>query len=144
MTSLDGINGRSIQTLLRGENDSKHLDEIRATDKAPRSSSKLTPLSVVFSTLFSVFYLVMKHCFSCLIYLRKAFIICPTLERLSQAPPPAVYCKWIAEKNTPEIKDNQVQMNFNNFINLKSFPSCRYDAVERLPGALLSFWYTFA
>ena len=88
MTSLDGINGRSIQTLLRGENDSKHLDEIRATDKAPRSSSKLTPLSVVFSTLFSVFYLVMKHCLSCLIYLRKAFIICPTLERLSQAPPP--------------------------------------------------------
>ena len=31
MTSLDGINGRSIQTLLRGENDSKQLDEIQAT-----------------------------------------------------------------------------------------------------------------
>ena len=30
MTSLDGINGRSIQTLLRGENDSKQLDEILA------------------------------------------------------------------------------------------------------------------
>ena len=31
MTSLDGINGRSIQTLLKGENDSKQSDEIRAT-----------------------------------------------------------------------------------------------------------------
>ena len=31
MTSLDGINGRSIQTLLRGENDSKQSDEIQAT-----------------------------------------------------------------------------------------------------------------
>ena len=28
-TSLDGINGWSIQTLLRGENDLKHLDEIQ-------------------------------------------------------------------------------------------------------------------
>ena len=31
MTSLDGINGRSIQTLLRGENDSKQSDEFQAT-----------------------------------------------------------------------------------------------------------------
>ena len=31
MTSLDGINGWSIQTLLRGENDSKQSDEFRAT-----------------------------------------------------------------------------------------------------------------
>ena len=31
MTSLDGINGRSIQTLLRGENDSKQSDEIQAS-----------------------------------------------------------------------------------------------------------------
>ena len=30
-TSLDGITGRSIQTLLRGENDSKQSDEIQAT-----------------------------------------------------------------------------------------------------------------
>ena len=30
MTSLDGINGWSIQTLLRGENDLKQLDEIQA------------------------------------------------------------------------------------------------------------------
>ena len=30
VTSLDGINGRSIQTLLRGENDSKQSDEIKA------------------------------------------------------------------------------------------------------------------
>ena len=28
--SLDGINGRSIQTLLRGENDSKQSDEFQA------------------------------------------------------------------------------------------------------------------
>ena len=31
MTSLDGINRRSIQTLLRGENDSKQSDEIQAS-----------------------------------------------------------------------------------------------------------------
>ena len=31
MTSLDGINGRSIQMLLRGESDSKQSDEIQAT-----------------------------------------------------------------------------------------------------------------
>ena len=31
--SLDGINGWSIQTLLRGENDSKQSDEIQATPK---------------------------------------------------------------------------------------------------------------
>ena len=30
VTSLDGINGRSIQTLLRGENDSKQSDEFQA------------------------------------------------------------------------------------------------------------------
>ena len=29
---------------------------------------KNTPLRVVFSTVFSVFHLVMKHCVSCLIY----------------------------------------------------------------------------
>ena len=31
MKSLDDINGRSIQTLLRGENGSKQSDEIQAT-----------------------------------------------------------------------------------------------------------------
>ena len=31
MTSLDVINGRSIQTLLREENDSKQSDEIQAS-----------------------------------------------------------------------------------------------------------------
>ena len=31
MTSLDGINGPSIQTLLRGESDSKQSDEFQAT-----------------------------------------------------------------------------------------------------------------
>ena len=30
--SLDGINGRSIQTLLRGENDSKQSDEFQARE----------------------------------------------------------------------------------------------------------------
>ena len=32
VTSLDGINDRSIQTLLRGENDSKQSDEFQALD----------------------------------------------------------------------------------------------------------------
>ena len=42
MTSLDGINGRSIQTLLRGENESKQSDEIQATatDKATELDKK--------------------------------------------------------------------------------------------------------
>ena len=31
VTSLDGINSWSIQTLLRGENDLKQLDEFQAT-----------------------------------------------------------------------------------------------------------------
>ena len=35
MTSLDGINGRSIQTLLRGENDSKQSDEFQANSGEP-------------------------------------------------------------------------------------------------------------
>ena len=33
---------------------------------------KYTPLRVVFSTLFSVFHLVIKHCISCLIYYLKS------------------------------------------------------------------------
>ena len=36
MTSLDGINGRSIQTLLTGENDSKQSDEFQATELRAR------------------------------------------------------------------------------------------------------------
>ena len=35
MTSLDGINGRSIQTLLSGENDSKQSDEFQAYLSGP-------------------------------------------------------------------------------------------------------------
>ena len=35
---------------------------------------KNTPLHVVFSTLFSVFHLVMKHCISCLIYYLYTFL----------------------------------------------------------------------
>ena len=33
VTSLDGINGQSIQTLLRGENNSKQSNEIQATSR---------------------------------------------------------------------------------------------------------------
>ena len=33
VTSLDGINGQSIQTLLRGENDLKQSNEIQATSR---------------------------------------------------------------------------------------------------------------
>ena len=50
----------------------------------------LSPLRVVFSTLFSVFHLVMKHCISCLIYyvnnhlgnLKKSVILLPLRPRL--------------------------------------------------------------
>ena len=35
---------------------------------------KNTPLRVVFSTLFSVFHLVMKHCVLCLIYYIKDIV----------------------------------------------------------------------
>ena len=35
--SLDGINGRLIQTLLRGENDSKQLNEIQAKKIPPKN-----------------------------------------------------------------------------------------------------------
>ena len=38
MTSLDGINGRSIQTLLRGENDSKQSDEFQAIAESASSN----------------------------------------------------------------------------------------------------------
>ena len=37
VTSLDGITGRSIQTLLRGENDSKQLDEFQASALSTRT-----------------------------------------------------------------------------------------------------------
>ena len=40
---------------------------------SPLEVRKNTPLRVVFSTLFSVFHLVMKHCISCLIYYVKGF-----------------------------------------------------------------------
>ena len=36
--------------------------------KSDEKFVKNTPLRVVFSTLFSVIHLVMKHCISCLIY----------------------------------------------------------------------------
>ena len=39
MTSQDGINGRSIQTLLRGENDSKQSDEFQATPDQFRATT---------------------------------------------------------------------------------------------------------
>ena len=43
MASLGGIKGRSIQTLLRGENDLKQSDEIQAT--LPTASSLHTERS---------------------------------------------------------------------------------------------------
>ena len=42
MTSLDDINGPSIQTLLRGENDSKESDEIQANAEARTIKSQLS------------------------------------------------------------------------------------------------------
>ena len=49
---------------------------VSSPDKTPGTSSKNTPLRVVFSTLFSVFHLVMKHCVSCLIYYMKHCVSC--------------------------------------------------------------------
>ena len=49
MTSLDGINGRSIQTLLRGENDSKQSGEFQATSKKVLISVAAFPNDFVFS-----------------------------------------------------------------------------------------------
>ena len=54
MTSLDSINGWLIQTLLRGENDSKQSDEIQANG--------LTPLeNLDSSTFLKLFFIVLKR-----------------------------------------------------------------------------------
>ena len=60
MTSLDGINGRSIQTLLRGENDSKQSDEFQASLKVEFDGSSATSIvtarrKVISSSLSSMF-----------------------------------------------------------------------------------------
>ena len=56
VTSLDGINGRSIQTLLRGENDWKQSDEFQAV------SDNLN-LEIIFllSIALKVTYLIMSQ-----------------------------------------------------------------------------------
>ena len=48
MTSLDGINDRSIQTLLRGENDSKQLDEIQAIFSQVESLQLILKISATY------------------------------------------------------------------------------------------------
>ena len=50
MTSLDGINGWSIQTWLRGENDWKQSDEILPPPPPPPASFLLFALVLTFST----------------------------------------------------------------------------------------------
>ena len=68
MTSLGGINGRSIQTLLRGENDSKQSDEIQAISLFvtfdiinrygnPNATEENRNKVMSFSTLFLMFRL---------------------------------------------------------------------------------------
>ena len=49
MTSLEGINGRSIQTLLRGENDSKQSDEFQANEHALNRES--VPLMIAYDPI---------------------------------------------------------------------------------------------
>ena len=44
---------------------------VSSPDETPRSSSKILRCASYFSTLFSVFHLVIKHCISCLIYYVK-------------------------------------------------------------------------
>ena len=56
MTSLDGINGRSIQTLLRGENDSKQSDEFQAKSSTSKEFYNLL-LKNSIDTYIHVFYL---------------------------------------------------------------------------------------
>ena len=53
VTSVDGINSWSIQTLLRGENDSKQSDEIQAST-TPRSSMLCNPKWPRISPVFKV------------------------------------------------------------------------------------------
>ena len=57
VTSLDSINGWLIQTLLRGENDSKQSDEIQANGLTPLEKSRFFNL---FNTLF---FIVLKRFF---------------------------------------------------------------------------------
>ena len=76
MTSLDGIKGRSIQTLLRGENDSKKSDEIQAIGRPAakifgrkthwEQKSHYLDISATFKGKVSVFIIVFK------------FVIAPT------------------------------------------------------------------
>ena len=49
----------------------KHLTQCLITRWNTSKFVKNTPLRVLFSTLFSVFHLVLKHCISCLIYYIK-------------------------------------------------------------------------
>jgi len=59
VTSLDGINGWSIQTLLRGENDSKQSDEIQAGIPVEQNNPDYLKAFVVNNCSFSK--LVTKH-----------------------------------------------------------------------------------
>ena len=56
MTSLDGINGPLIQTLLRGENDSKQSDEFQATCAPEFVEKKATKKTTPVRSLPSVVY----------------------------------------------------------------------------------------
>ena len=57
---------------------------VSSPDKTPGTSSKNTPLRVVFLTLFSVFHLVMKHCVSCLIYYIKDYAFLFNMDAVSK------------------------------------------------------------
>ena len=72
MTSLDSINGWLIQTLLRGENDSKQSDEIQANGLTPLEKSRFFNLfNTVFYSLKTLFYFIEQSNTFCWLILPK-------------------------------------------------------------------------
>ena len=82
MTSLDGINGRSIQTLLRGENDSKQSDEFQATAITVRHV--LLSFITCSDELFRV-----PRVFCYLLSLLEFFVWCQGNDYRSRSKPPS-------------------------------------------------------
>ena len=72
VTSLDSINGWLIQTLLRGENDSKQSDEIQANGLTPLEKSRFFNLfNTVFYSLKTLFYFIEQSNTFCWLILPK-------------------------------------------------------------------------
>ena len=72
VTSLDSINGWLIQTLLRGENDSKQSDEIQANGLTSLEKSRFFNLfNTVFYSLKTLFYFIEQSNTFCWLILPK-------------------------------------------------------------------------